>query len=144
MEGFTMNMRPFTNTENWQTWKRDFENMVVGIGIENADRKKALLLHFGGESLRDIYDSLADGIIPIDEAQNNEADAESDDEQDVAGGRPQQNAPPPQASSYETAITLLTSFFDRERNLPFERHVFRSMRQLEGERMDQFIVRLRK
>jgi hypothetical protein len=146
MEGFTMNMRPFTDTENWQTWKRDFENMVVGFGIENADRKKALLLHFGGEILRDTYDSLVDGAIPFvnDAEEIPEEDEEDDDDEGANEGIPNPNAGAPQASPYEIAVNLLTSYFDRERNLPFERHIFRSINQLEGERIDNFIVRLRK
>jgi hypothetical protein len=33
------------------------QNLFIGLGIEDADRKRALLLHYAGERVYDIYDA---------------------------------------------------------------------------------------
>jgi hypothetical protein len=33
------------------------ENLFIGLGIEDTDRKRALLLHYAGERVYDIYDA---------------------------------------------------------------------------------------
>ncbi|CAC5407235.1 unnamed protein product [Mytilus coruscus] len=41
----------------WERWVSRLENLFVGLKIENDDRKRALLLHYAGESVYDIYDA---------------------------------------------------------------------------------------
>ncbi|CAG2223866.1 unnamed protein product [Mytilus edulis] len=41
----------------WERWVSRLENLFVGLKIENEERKRALLLHYAGESVYDIYDA---------------------------------------------------------------------------------------
>ena len=42
----------------WKKYVSRFNNYLVAMNITNEDRKRALLLHFGGFELQDIHDSL--------------------------------------------------------------------------------------
>ena len=52
------------NQENlaarWQRWFARFENLMVALDVEDDKRKRALLLHYMGESTLDIFETLAD------------------------------------------------------------------------------------
>ena len=41
----------------WGKWVERWQNLFIGLGIEDADRKRALLLHYAGERVYDIYDA---------------------------------------------------------------------------------------
>jgi len=41
----------------WNRWVERLENLFVGLKIDNEDRKRALLLHYAGETVYDIYDA---------------------------------------------------------------------------------------
>ncbi|CAB3995185.1 Hypothetical predicted protein [Paramuricea clavata] len=43
----------------------------------------------------------------------------------------------------DTAITKLTSYFEPQKNIPFERHNFRQTTQLQGETIEQLAIRLK-
>ena len=43
----------------------------------------------------------------------------------------------------DTAITKLTAYFEPRKNIPFERHNFRQTKQLQGETIEQFAIRLK-
>ena len=40
----------------WEKWIGRLENLFVGMKISNADQRRALLLHYAGEKVYDIYD----------------------------------------------------------------------------------------
>ena len=52
------------NQENlaarWQRWFARFENLMVALDVEDDKCKRALLLHYMGESTLDIFETLAD------------------------------------------------------------------------------------
>ena len=53
----------------WTKWQRRFEDAMIGFDITSAKRQRALLLHFGGEDLQDVFETLdntgtVDEIIP--------------------------------------------------------------------------------
>ena len=48
-----------------------------------------------------------------------------------------------QETTFNDCLTALDNYFTPKANVPFERHVFRQMQQLEGETIDQFVCRLR-
>lgn len=41
----------------WERWVDRLENLFIGLKIDNEDRKRALLLHYAGETVYDIYDA---------------------------------------------------------------------------------------
>ena len=45
----------------WKKWLWQFENMMIGLNIkDNLKRKRALLLHYAGEEINDIFETLPD------------------------------------------------------------------------------------
>lgn len=46
-------------------------------------------------------------------------------------------------NNFDNCLTVLDNYFTPKVNVPFERHGFRQMAQLEGETIDQFVCRLR-
>lgn len=41
----------------WEKWCSRLENLLDGMNIDNDKRKRALLLHYAGERVYDIYDA---------------------------------------------------------------------------------------
>eukprot|EP00117_Sycon_ciliatum_P022463 scpid41478/ scgid19373/ Uncharacterized protein K02A2.6 len=99
--------------ERWRKWKRSFSYYVVGKGITDKTRAKALLLHFGGEGIQDIYDTLESSI-------------------DQTAG-----------DALKALTDALDGHFAVTANEPYERHIFRQMAQKEKETVAQFVTRLR-
>ena len=44
----------------WKKWLARFENLIVGMGIEDSKQKRALLLHYSGPEVDEIFDALED------------------------------------------------------------------------------------
>ena len=42
----------------WKKWLARFENLIVGMGIDNTTQKRALLLHYSGPEVDEIFDTL--------------------------------------------------------------------------------------
>ena len=42
----------------WKKWLARFDNLIVGMGIEDAKQKRALLLHYSGPEVDEIFDTL--------------------------------------------------------------------------------------
>ena len=51
--------------------------------------------------------------------------------------------PEDEVTQFKDCVATLDNYFTPKFNVPFERHVFRQMHQLEGETIDQFVCRLR-
>ena len=45
-------------------------------------------------------------------------------------------------NEYEAAVKMLDEYFLPKANIPYERHVFRQMKQESSESVDQFVIRL--
>ena len=45
---------------NWERWLNRFENFLVALNITAEGQKKAMLLHYAGEDVYDIYDTYRD------------------------------------------------------------------------------------
>ena len=99
---------------SWTRWLRSFNYYIVGRGTTDAGQKKALLLHFAGPDTQDIYDTL--GPHP--------AEVAADDD-------------------FEKAVKRLNGHFCPKRNVAYERHVFRKIKQESSETFDQFLTKLR-
>ena len=44
----------------WKKWCARLENLLVGLDIKDDKRKRALLLHYSGEQVNNIFDTLPD------------------------------------------------------------------------------------
>ena len=54
---------PFTETEvnpgpQWTKWLSRFERLMIALDIRNPKRKRAMLLHYAGPKVDDIFDTL--------------------------------------------------------------------------------------
>ena len=102
----------------WKKWLQSFQYFIVAKGVVNDAQKKALLFHTAGIELQELYETLTDPG----------TDTFGEDT----------------ATEYEKTVRTLNAYFVTKLNEPYERHVFRSMTQQDGETVDQFIARLRK
>lgn len=101
----------------WRKWKRSLEYYLTASGITSQRDMRNQLLHLGGPDLQDIFDSLP-GVHEI----------------------PHVTPDPP---FYDIAIQKLDSHFQPCRRRTYERHVFRQIAQLPGERFGDFVMKLR-
>lgn len=99
----------------WRKWKRSLELFLEVNSVALASRKKSYLLHYAGPAVQDIFYELAGH------------DA----------------APPMGSDVYREAVRLLDDYFAPMASVPYDRFVFRSIRQKEEETVDQFVSRLR-
>ncbi|XP_062540777.1 uncharacterized protein LOC134208847 [Armigeres subalbatus] len=101
----------------WRKWKRSLEYYLAASGNTGQCEKRNQLLHLGGPDLQDIFDNLP-GVHDV----------------------PHVTPDPP---FYDVAIQQLDSHFQPCRRRTYERHVFRQISQLHGERFGDFVMRLR-
>ena len=98
----------------WRKWLNRFENMLTALTIDDPARMKALLLHYMGEDVYDIYETLH---IP---------------------------APGDGQTVYTVVKTALTAHFCPATNAEFEIYKFRQAVQEKGENLATFHTRLLK
>ena len=103
----------------WKMWKKSLEYYILAKGITHSARKKGLLLHCTGTEVQELFETLQDPGPPADAAEDN-------------------------ADEYQKTLRTLDAHFGAQLNEPYERHVFRNLKQEEGETVDQFITRLRR
>ncbi|XP_065092435.1 uncharacterized protein LOC135713278 [Ochlerotatus camptorhynchus] len=121
MENSKSTLLPFdtNNTASietrWMKWKRSLELFLEVNIVALPSRKKSYLLHFSGTQIQDIFFDT-----------------------------PGHDAPPPADSDvYKEAIRLLDAHFAPFSNVPYDRYVFRKMKQTEDESVEKFVARLR-
>lgn len=105
---------PTSLRSRWIRWKRSFEYYAVGKGVTNVSQKKCLLLHCAGSGVQDIFETL-----------------------------PQPSQPTDGETEYDKALRMLDAYFVPQANVPFERHIFRQLKQENTETVDQFVARLK-
>ena len=98
----------------WQKWVRRFENLMTGMNITNAGRKKALMSHYVGEEVDDIIDTL---VIP---------------------------APAGNANEYTVFRDTLNIHFLPQMNTEYAIYEFRTRAQEQGETLDMYVTELKK
>lgn len=100
----------------WEKWKRSLLVYLEAAEVTSPPKKRATLLHFGGTGLQEIYYNLPG------------AQVEVTDGSDV----------------FKTAVEKLEEFFLPKQNRIYERHMFRLIKQEDGEKFERFLVKLRK
>ncbi|XP_058827300.1 uncharacterized protein LOC131687244 [Topomyia yanbarensis] len=101
----------------WRKWKRCLEYYLEASNITGQREKRNQLLHLGGVDLQDIFDNLP-GVNDI----------------------PHVTLDPP---FYDVAVEKLDAHFQPTRRRTYERHIFRQISQQQGERFNDFVMRLR-
>ncbi len=98
----------------WKKWLARFRNLLLALAVDNAKRQRALLLHYVGESVNEIFETLPD------------TDAGEDE------------------NPFEKAVTALTNYFTPKKNREYEVYVFRKAKQESDENISAFHTRLRR
>ncbi|XP_049526014.1 uncharacterized protein LOC125946562 [Dermacentor silvarum] len=110
----------------WLKWVKRFENFIIACGITADARKAALLLHYVGEEVYDIYCSLPDPPAAATASTLSSTGGSS-------------NATP----LYTAARRKLDGYFAPRVNTTFEIYRFRQAKQMENESLEAFYARLR-
>ncbi|XP_062701836.1 uncharacterized protein LOC109416329 [Aedes albopictus] len=103
--------------KEWQVWKRSLEYYFEAEDITDQKRRRAKLLHLGGPQLQALFQSLPNSekfpVVSIEKAY------------------------------YDVAVQAFDEFFQPGRQDVLERHNLRRMKQQEGERFAEFVIRIR-
>ena len=110
-EKFIIDEEITSASNRWPNYINRFKNMLMAYGIIDEGKKKALLLHLGGEQLFEIYNSF-----PSSETQ---------------------------AADFNKMIELFTNYFAPTKNIQYQVHIFRQIKQKTNEPIDRFHGRLR-
>ena len=116
-EKFLVHSDQATAGTRFKKWLARFELLITGMNItgNNAHtRKRALLLHYAGEEVFDIYETFSN-------------EKKGDDT----------------AAGYETLKASLTEYFEPHKNIDYETYRFRQSKQRDSETIDEFCTRLR-
>ncbi|XP_063892981.1 uncharacterized protein LOC135117524 [Helicoverpa armigera] len=102
----------------WERWKRGLYIYLEAADVTTSSKKRASLLHWGGQELQEVLFNIPGGYI-----RSNEAGQDKD--------------------VFEVAIKKLDEYFAPKQNKRYERHLFRQMKQEENEKFEKYLVRLR-
>jgi hypothetical protein len=101
----------------WEKWVRNFELYCESNDITDTVKKRTKLLLFGGKEIQDLAENIPKAMIKYNQNDDNDV--------------------------YKHLKDKLTVYFVPERNPTIERHLFRNIKQKEGEGFSQFVLRLR-
>ena len=114
-DNFNVHAEEHTAGTRWKKYLARFEMLIQALNLQDKpSRKKALLIHYAGEEVFDIFNTFT---------------AEQKGGEDENG--------------YGTLKKSLTDHFEPKRNLDFETFKFRQAKQDPGETVDAFCTRLR-
>lgn len=111
----------------WQSWLRSFEWYLKANKIEDDHEKFVKLMHIAGQKVQELFATL-----PVPESVNK-----------VPRG-PLKSTYMPHLTEYEMAVAKLNDHFQPKKNLTYERHEFRQIKQESDEKIAFFVMRLRK
>lgn len=100
---------------SWEKWKRGCSLFIDATGVEDPLKKRATLLYHAGLGLQEIFYNIPG------------ANVDSEEGVDV----------------YEVAISKLDTYFSPKHSRVYERHIFRLLKQEEGEQFGKFLLRRR-
>ena len=112
---FSVHSEEHTAGTRWKKYISRFELLIQALNLQDKPvRKKALLIHYAGEEVFDIFDTFSD---------------------EQKGGADE--------AGYVTLKKSLADHFEPKRNIDFETVKFRQAKQEPGENVDAFCTRLR-
>ena len=114
-----------TISQRWSKYITRFENYMIAMDITVAARKKAILLHFAGTEVHDIFDNIPAPAAPAAAA---------------AEDPPQNNNQP---DVFRQCVDALTQHFNPQSNTMINVYQFRKMKQEEGETLEEFYTKLK-
>ncbi|XP_055844353.1 uncharacterized protein K02A2.6-like [Episyrphus balteatus] len=124
---FNLNDDPTNAGDRWKKWIARFENFLTASDINNVERQKALLLHYAGEDVFEIFHNLPK-LTTTTKERVDEKGARTRVEMDC----------------FEIAKQKLSNYFSPKTNIEFEIFSFRQAKQIPNETVGQFYARLLK
>ena len=97
----------------WEKYVNRLKNLITALDIKNAERQKALLLHYVGEETNNIF-----GTLTVSEPADGE-------------------------TVFDTAVNAITSYLKPKRNIAYEEYLFRQAKQEKGETIMVYCTRLK-
>ena len=97
----------------WKKWLTRFRNLLLALAVDDAKRQRALLLHYAGESVNEIFETLPNTNAGEDE------------------------------NLFEKGVAALTNYFTPKKNREYEVYVFHKAKQESDEKILAFHTRLR-
>ena len=97
----------------WEKYVARFRNLITALDIKNAERQKALLLHYVGKETNDIFDTLT---------VSEPADGET---------------------VFDTAVNTIIFYLKPKRNIAYEEYLFRQAKQDQGETIMAYCTQLK-
>ncbi|XP_047991724.1 uncharacterized protein K02A2.6-like isoform X2 [Leguminivora glycinivorella] len=116
LDKFECGGEPTSLGARWERWKRALLIYIDAAGIEKNEKKRASLLHFGGQELQEIFYNIPD---------------------------PETEDGVPRKDVFQIALSKLDSYFSPKQSKVYERHLFRQVKQEINEKFEKFLVRLR-
>lgn len=113
----------------WKKWIDRFDNYLVAVNVVDSARKKALLLHYIGEDVYEIFQNLPE--LSEDDKHINTTNDEGENQRTLL-------------NAYELAKKMLSLHFEPRINTEFEVFNFRKANQRPNETVNQFYARLLK
>ena len=110
---FDLSQNQGTLGTRWKKYIARFRNLIVALNVTNKKRQQALLLHYAGEEVNDIVETLPDAVAGADE------------------------------DPLEKTITALTNHFTPKTNVAYEEYKFRQAKQDPGEDLMTYYTRLK-
>ncbi len=111
--------------QRWKRWLKRFENYVVAVNIMDNKSKKAMLRHYAGEQVHEVFLTLEAGQLAS------------------ASTLPKAEQSTLMLDEYALAIQLLDSYFRHLKNIDYKAYVFRQAKQTPGETLARFCTRLK-
>ena len=108
--------------QRWNKWVRKFENFLTAMNIADDARKKSMLLHYSGDDVYDVYETLTIAPQQITAAQGAN--------------------PAVMETEYQAIVRALSAKFSPRKNVDFEIFTFRQEKQRQDETVDSFCTRL--
>ena len=96
----------------WKKYITRFRNQLAAINVQEEKRQKALLFHYAGEDVNDIFDTLPNTTVTSDE------------------------------NPVEKAIDALLSYFTPKKNVAYEEYLFRQAKQDPEENITAYYTNL--
>nr|CAH0108459.1 unnamed protein product [Daphnia galeata] len=106
----------------WSKWVNRFDNFLTALNITDDARRKALILHYSGERVFEIFETLDSNARVVTPATTTTAAVNQ--------------------TCYEAARRALNDHLTPRVNTDFETFTFRQSKQLDGESFEMFHTRL--
>ena len=120
----------------WRKWLSRLENLFVAMKIQDDKRKRALLLHYAGEHVHDIFDAESS-------VYTTSASTTSTSTTDTSSSSTSGTTQSPDCATYAGTKTILNAYFAPKRNVQMEIYIFRLCKQKPDQTLEAYVTELR-